>query len=61
MAKLKITLSRSVIGANEKQRKVVKALGFTKTNQTIIRDDIDTVRGMVRKVSHLLTVEEIEA
>ncbi len=61
MANLKITLSRSVIGCNEAQRKVVKALGLTKTNGFVIRPDVDSVRGMVNKVSHLVTVEEVEA
>lgn len=61
MAKLKITLSRSVIGCNEAQRKVVKALGLTKTNRSVVRPDVDSVRGMVNKVSHLVTVEEVEA
>lgn len=61
MANLKITLSRSVIGCNEAQRKVVKALGLKKTNSVVIRPDVDSVRGMVNKVSHLVTVEEVEA
>ncbi len=61
MADLKITLSKSVIGSSEAQRKVVKALGLTKTNRSVVRPDCDSVRGMVRKVSHLLTVEEINS
>lgn len=59
MAELKITLSRSVIGSSEAQRKVVKALGLRKTNSTVIRPDTPSVRGMVNKVNHLVTVEEI--
>lgn len=58
MAELKITLSRSVIGASEAQKKVVKALGLGKTNSTVVRQDNPAVRGMINKVSHLLTVEE---
>lgn len=58
MAELKITLTRSVIGASEAQRKVVKALGLRKTNSTVVREDTPTVRGMINKVNHLLTVEE---
>lgn len=61
MANLKITLRRSVIGCSEKQRKVVEALGLTKTNRYVVRPDVDSVRGMINKVSHLVTVEEIEA
>ena len=59
MAELKITLTRSVIGASEAQRKVVKALGLRKTNSTVVRPDSASVRGMVNKVTHLVTVEEI--
>lgn len=59
MAELKITLTRSVIGASEAQRKVVKALGLRKTNSTVVRPDNDSIRGMVKKVNHLVTVEEI--
>ncbi|MDO4281174.1 MAG: 50S ribosomal protein L30 [Peptococcaceae bacterium] len=58
MAELKITLTRSVIGASAAQKKVVKALGLGKTNSTVVRPDNDCIRGMINKVSHLVTVEE---
>ena len=59
MAELKITLTRSVIGASEAQRKVVKGLGLGKTNSTVVRPDNASIRGMVTKINHLVTVEEI--
>ena len=59
MAELKITLTRSVIGASEAQRKVVKALDLGKTNSTVVRPDNASIRGMVTKINHLVTVEEI--
>ena len=59
MAELKITLTSSVIGASEAQRKVVKALGLRKTNSTVVRPDNASIRGMVNKINHLVTVEEI--
>ncbi|NLO89556.1 MAG: 50S ribosomal protein L30 [Clostridia bacterium] len=59
--KLKITLVHSEIGSNEKQRKTLKALGLSKINQTVIKEDRPEIRGMVDKVKHLLDVEEIEA
>lgn len=59
MAELKITLTRSVIGASEAKRKVVKALGLRKTNSTVVRPDNASIRGMVNKINHLVTVEEI--
>lgn len=59
MAKLKITLVRSLIGKPGTQRKTVRALGLKKTNSFVIREDIPQVRGAINKVSHLLKVEEV--
>ena len=59
MAKLKITLTKSVIGSNDRQRNTVKALGLGKTNSTAIQDDNAVIRGMIRKIEHLITVEEV--
>ncbi|AEG58613.1 50S ribosomal protein L30 [Desulforamulus ruminis] len=58
MAKLKITLVRSLIGRPEAQRKVVRALGLGKTNSVIEQQDTPIIRGMINKVSHLVKVEE---
>lgn len=60
MAALKITLTRSLIGRPEDQRATVKALGLKKTNTFVTQDDTPVIRGMVRKVEHLVTVEEIQ-
>jgi large subunit ribosomal protein L30 len=60
MAILKITLTRSLIGRPEDQRATVKALGLKKTNTFVMQDDTPVIRGMVRKVEHLVTVEEIQ-
>ncbi|MCM3719770.1 50S ribosomal protein L30 [Fictibacillus phosphorivorans] len=59
--KLEITLTRSVIGRPEKQRVVVKTLGLRKMHQTVVHEDNAAIRGMVNKVSHLLTVKELDA
>lgn len=59
MAEVKVTLTRSVIGASERQRKVVSALGLKKTNSFVVKEDTASIRGMIDKVSHLVTVEEI--
>ncbi len=59
MAKLKITLVRSVIGRPETQRRTVRSLGLTKTNSSVIQEDTPQIRGMINKVSHLLKVEEV--
>ena len=59
MAKMiKITLTKSTIGASPKQRKVVEALGLRKMHQTVEMAVTPQTRGAVAKVSHLVTVEE---
>ncbi|MDW0110010.1 50S ribosomal protein L30 [Sporosarcina jeotgali] len=56
--KLEITLTKSVIGAKPAQRKTVEALGLRKMNQTVEHQDNVAIRGMINKVSHLVTVNE---
>ena len=60
MAKLKITLTRSLIGRPENQRATVKALGLRKLNSSVEQEDTAVIRGMVHKVEHLVTVEELQ-
>jgi large subunit ribosomal protein L30 len=60
MAKLKITLVRSLIGRNEKQRATVAALGLRKLQQTVVKEDNPAIRGMVNHVKHLVKVEEVQ-
>ena len=56
---IKITLTKSTIGASPKQRKVVEALGLKKMHHCVELADTPQTRGAVAKVSHLVTVEEI--
>lgn len=56
--KIKVTLKRSLIGATEKQKRVVKALGLSKMNQVVEHDDSVIINGMVNKVSHMVSVEK---
>jgi len=58
--KLRITLSKSPIGYPLKQKRTVRALGLRKMNQTVELGNTATIRGMVDKVRHLVTVEEID-
>ena len=58
--KLRITYKKSAIGYKEDQKGTIKALGLRKLNQSKIHDDTAVIRGMVNKVTHLVTVEEIE-
>ncbi len=58
--KLRITYCKSSIGYRKDQQATVRSLGLRKLNQTVEHDDTPVIRGMVNKVSHLVTVEEVE-
>ncbi len=59
MAKtIKVSLTKSTIGASPRQKAVVEALGLRKMHPTVELPDNESVRGPIKKVSHLLTVEE---
>jgi len=60
MAKLKITQVRSTIGCQDKQIATMEALGLRKIRAVKIHDDNPVIRGMIEKVKHLVTVEEIQ-
>ena len=55
---LRVTLIKSPIGYNERQKRTVQALGLRKLNKTIEHVDSQALRGMLAKVSHLVRVEE---
>ncbi|MDD3150218.1 MAG: 50S ribosomal protein L30 [Candidatus Gastranaerophilales bacterium] len=59
MAKIKIKLEKSLIGASDKQKKVAKALGFKKINQIVEHEDSATIKGMINKLSHLVSVQAV--
>jgi len=59
MKRLKITLVRSKFGRNPDQRETLKGLGLRKIGQSVIREDNPMIRGMIRKVEHLVKVEEL--
>jgi large subunit ribosomal protein L30 len=59
MSKLKITYTKSMIGYSRDQKDTVRSLGLRKLNHSVIQPDNPSVRGMVAKVKHLVTVEEI--
>jgi large subunit ribosomal protein L30 len=56
---VKVTLTKSIIGATPRQRKVVEALGLRKMHQSVVLVDSPVTRGAVTKVEHLLTLEEL--
>lgn len=58
MSAIKVTLKRSVIGRPQEQRDTVKALGLNKIGQSREVQDTPAIRGMIRKVEHLLEVQQ---
>ena len=60
MAKLRITYRKSAIGYKKDQKGTIRALGLRKLNETVEHEDTAVIRGMIHKVTHLLTVEEVK-
>jgi len=59
MAKLKITQVNSKIRRPQAQKRTLEALGIRRMNQSVVQEDSPQVRGMIERVRHLVTVEEI--
>jgi len=59
VAKLRIVLKKSINKAREDQAATVRALGLKKIGSSVEKEDNAQIRGMIRKVSHLVSVEEI--
>ena len=59
MNKLKVVLKKSLIGSTDAQRATVAGLGLKRPNQERILDNTPAIRGMVRKVIHLIDVQEL--
>lgn len=57
MSDIKVRLKKSKIGSNQKIRATLIGLGLTKTNKTVVRKDTPEIRGMLKKVEHLIEVE----
>ncbi|MEA2014102.1 MAG: 50S ribosomal protein L30 [Thermodesulfobacteriota bacterium] len=60
MKQLRIKLVKSPIGRPEKQRKVLRGMGLERLNKTVYLKNTPEIRGMVNKVSHLVSAEECE-
>ncbi len=60
MARLRITLTRSPIGAKPAHRKTVRALGLRKMHQSVVKNDDPAIRGMIRSIVHMVVYEEIK-
>lgn len=55
---VKITLVRSMIGRPERHRRVLRGMGLNRLNKTVELKDTPEIRGMINKVSHLVSTEE---
>ena len=60
MAELKVTLVHSKIGTKPKHRGTIRALGLRKIGSTNVLPDRPEIRGMLARVPHLVTVEEVK-
>lgn len=59
MAKVKITQTRSRIGSTKRQKYTLDALGLKKMNRTVEHENTPQIQGMIKKVLHLIKVEEV--
>ena len=60
MSKLKITQTKSGIGYKQNQRDTLRTLGLKRMHDVVVKEDRPEIRGMVRAVTHLVTVEEVD-
>ena len=60
MTRLKVTQVRSVIGTKQNQRDTLRTLGLKRIHDVVVKEDRPEIRGMVRTVTHLVQVEEVE-
>jgi large subunit ribosomal protein L30 len=60
MGRLKVTQKRSPIGGTQNQRDTLRSLGLKRLHDVVVKEDRPEIRGMVRTVAHLVTVEEVD-
>jgi len=60
MGRLKVTQTGSGIGGQQNQRETLRSLGLKRISDVVVKEDRPEIRGMVRTVSHLVAVEEVE-
>ncbi|MBU6244538.1 MAG: 50S ribosomal protein L30 [Actinomycetales bacterium] len=60
MARLKVTQKKSEIGGTSSQRNTLRSLGLKRIGDSVVKEDRPEIRGMVKTVSHLVVVEEVE-
>ena len=60
MARLKVTQKKSAIGGKQNQRDTLRSLGLKRIGDTAVKEDRPEIRGMIKTVTHLVTVEEVD-
>ncbi|MGN6089509.1 MAG: 50S ribosomal protein L30 [Actinomycetes bacterium] len=60
MPRLKIRQTKSAIGGKQNQRETLRSLGLKRIGDVAVKEDRPEIRGMVRTVTHLVTVEEVD-
>jgi large subunit ribosomal protein L30 len=58
--KLKVTLVRSGTNRPQRHKDTIKGLGLTRLHKSVVLNDTPAIRGMIRAVSHMVTVEAVE-
>ena len=60
MARLKVTQTRSEIGGKRNQRETLRTLGLNRIGDVVVKEDRPEIRGMVKTVTHLVALEEVD-
>ncbi len=60
MGRLKVTQTRSGIGGKQNQRETLRTLGLKRIGDVVVKEDRPEIRGMVKTVTHLVSVEEVD-
>ena len=60
MSQIKVTQIKSKIGTKPNQRQTLRSLGLKRINDSVVQEDRPEIRGMVKTVTHLVAVEEVE-
>jgi large subunit ribosomal protein L30 len=59
MGKVKVTQIKSTIDRSKRQKATMRALGLTRISKSVVHETTPQIMGMIRKVDHLVTVEEV--
>ena len=59
-ARLKVTQTKSKVSEKQNQRDTLRSLGLKRIGDVVVKEDRPEIRGMVRAVAHLVTVEEVD-